>query len=184
MVEQKEIDLLVLSTYGRSGVQKALVGSVAEYMFRHAACPVLTVGPAVVAKSRDAGEFNRILYATDFSPESLTAAPYAISLAREHHAQLILMHCIGRDEDVEGMHRALANLDPLAADLIAEPDCIVERGRPVEKILEVAEGHAVDLIVLGIRPANGKRFELEQFLHPGVLRIVSQATCPVLTVRG
>jgi nucleotide-binding universal stress UspA family protein len=37
------IDLIVIGTHGRSGVQRALVGSVAEHVVRTAPCPVLTV---------------------------------------------------------------------------------------------------------------------------------------------
>lgn len=75
---------------------KVLLGSVAEKIFRQATCPVLTVGPAVSSKTTHAAaaELNRILYATDFSLESLAAARYAVYLAKEHRAELILMHSI------------------------------------------------------------------------------------------
>ena len=39
-------DLIVMGTHGRTGVQRLLLGSVAEQVLRKAACPVLTVkGP-------------------------------------------------------------------------------------------------------------------------------------------
>src|SRR5262249_20919300 len=41
---RNEIDLLILGTHGRKGVQKLLFGSVAEEVFRAVNCPVLTVG--------------------------------------------------------------------------------------------------------------------------------------------
>ena len=47
IIARQEIDLIVLGTHGRSGVSKALMGSVAEKIFRQASCPVLTVGPRV-----------------------------------------------------------------------------------------------------------------------------------------
>jgi nucleotide-binding universal stress UspA family protein len=184
VIEKEKADLLVMSTNGRTGLRKALVGSVAEKMFRHATCPVFTVGPAVTAKPREAGELKKILYATDFGLESLAAAPIAMSLAHEHRAQLILLHCIGRDgEDVEGMRRTLADLVPFGLELVAEPDCVVEHGQPATKILEIAEGHGADLIVLGIH-GTSQATAAESFLHPAVLRIVTQAKCPVLTVRS
>jgi len=46
IVEQAEnlgADLIVLSTHGRSGPRRVLLGSVAERVVRHAGCPVLTV---------------------------------------------------------------------------------------------------------------------------------------------
>jgi nucleotide-binding universal stress UspA family protein len=40
---KREIDLVAISTHGRTGVQHALIGSVAERVVRHAECPVLVV---------------------------------------------------------------------------------------------------------------------------------------------
>ncbi len=39
------VDLLVLGTHGRTGLEHALMGSVAERVVRKARCPVLTVRP-------------------------------------------------------------------------------------------------------------------------------------------
>ena len=38
-----EYDLVVMATHGRSGLARVLLGSVAEYVLRHAKCPVVTV---------------------------------------------------------------------------------------------------------------------------------------------
>lgn len=38
-------DLIVMGTSGRTGLSRLLLGSVAEYVLRHAACPVLMVKP-------------------------------------------------------------------------------------------------------------------------------------------
>jgi nucleotide-binding universal stress UspA family protein len=41
-----KVDVIVMSTHGRSGFTRLLMGSVAESVMRHAPCPVLTVrGP-------------------------------------------------------------------------------------------------------------------------------------------
>jgi nucleotide-binding universal stress UspA family protein len=41
----QQADLLVIGTHGRTGLQHALMGSVAERVVRRASCPVLTVRP-------------------------------------------------------------------------------------------------------------------------------------------
>ena len=41
----QQADLLVLGTHGRTGIQHALMGSVAERVVRRSTCPVLTVRP-------------------------------------------------------------------------------------------------------------------------------------------
>jgi nucleotide-binding universal stress UspA family protein len=40
---KREIDLVAISTHGRTGIEHALIGSVAERVVRHAECPVLVV---------------------------------------------------------------------------------------------------------------------------------------------
>jgi len=45
LAEERGVDLIVMSTHGRSGLDHALIGSQAEKILRRAACPVLTVRP-------------------------------------------------------------------------------------------------------------------------------------------
>jgi nucleotide-binding universal stress UspA family protein len=40
---KREIDLVTISSHGRTGIEHALIGSVAERVVRHAECPVLVV---------------------------------------------------------------------------------------------------------------------------------------------
>jgi len=185
LIRAKQIDLLVVGTHGRSGVEKALMGSVAEKIFRQSLCPVLTVGPLVTTTSKHGAGLNRILYAANFSPESLAAAPYAISLSREHRAQLILLNCLeDANLGVKPMWQTLRQLVPFGADLRCDPVCIVERGPHGQKILDVAEGHGVDLIVLGVESAGGHLAGRSHFHHSSLYKIVTKASCPVLTVRA
>ena len=182
LIDERWIDLLVFSTHGRTGLDRVLFGSNAERFFRKASCPVLAVGPAVTGKPRQNADLNRILYATDFGVESLAAVPYVISLAQEHRAQLIFLHLIEERGDVPTMLHALRRLVPFGADLRCEPTCVVERGTPADKILEVAEGHGADLIVLGVHRDKGP-FP-RHLTRTGTFRIVAQAQCPVLIVRA
>lgn len=41
-----EADLIAMGTHGRAGLSRLMLGSVAEYVLRHASCPVLTVRAA------------------------------------------------------------------------------------------------------------------------------------------
>src|ERR1700680_901327 len=86
LIKEKEIDLIVLGTRGRTGLGKALLGSVAEQILRQAPCPVLTVGPRVTLEPEKALKMHEILYATDLAADFPVAAPYAISLAQENQA--------------------------------------------------------------------------------------------------
>lgn len=44
-IKDQDIDLVVMGTHGRSGIEHILIGSVAEKVVRKSPCPVLTVRP-------------------------------------------------------------------------------------------------------------------------------------------
>jgi nucleotide-binding universal stress UspA family protein len=190
VIQQKEIDLVVVGTRGRTGFGKTLLGSVAEQILRQSPCPVLTVGPHVNPWSDEYVKMREILYATDLATDTPIAAPYAISLAQENQAHLVLLHVIedakaGYPVDspdvVTVKERKLQQLVTEQAGLWCEPSYIVEQGPAAEKILDVAKRRPTDLIVLGARPAKG----LATHMNIGTVhKVVSQAKCPVLTVRG
>jgi len=46
LAQQEMVDLIVLTTHGRTGLMRVVMGSVAEEVVRKAKCPVLTVNPA------------------------------------------------------------------------------------------------------------------------------------------
>jgi len=186
-IEAKHIDLLVLGTHGRTGIEKVLAGSVAEEAFHRAGCPVLTVGPAVISKamSSSAAKLNRILYATDFSLESLAAARYAISLAKEYRAELTLMHSNQDAEpgQVNSAFQTLQDVVPFGTGLEVKPRCTVEQGTPVDTILAVAARDSTDLIVLGVRSTVGRMTPGTRFVQSVAYRVVVLASCPVMTIR-
>jgi nucleotide-binding universal stress UspA family protein len=191
IIREDRIDLVVMGTQGRTGLQRLLLGSVAEEIFRCAECPVLTVGPH--AKARPGGEmFRDILYPTDFSEQAAAALPFALSLAEENDARLTLMHVVPADSGPgESQERARAGyLKRLKEALPAEAqkwqrvDYDVRFGNAASGILATAAERDVDLIVLGVR-RSGAFARAESHLRRSVAhKVVSHAQAPVLTVRS
>jgi nucleotide-binding universal stress UspA family protein len=181
IVRGEAVDLMVLGTHGRTGIRKAVFGSVAEQLFRHAPCPVVTIGPYVDAPPEGVWELHSILHPTDFSPEAAAALSHALGLARQHESRLYLLHVpkAGKDWDRGFLQERMRDLVPAEAGLKCEPRAIVETGAPAEAILNVARELAVDLIVMGPKRRSGM---------PGTMattyQVVTGAPCPVLTVRG
>jgi nucleotide-binding universal stress UspA family protein len=192
VIEALKIDLVVLGTHGRTGWGKVLLGSVAETIFRKAPCPVITVGPHCSADPKHSVEFHQILFATNFSPESLVAAPYAVTLAQENQAKLTLLHVIEEpksglgnpDQLVPPELPMLCRVVPKEARLWCEPEFLVEEGIAANKILEIAAEEKADLIVLGVHPPRGPLHADTHLPMTTAHKVVSQAPCPVLTVRG
>jgi nucleotide-binding universal stress UspA family protein len=193
-IKDYDADFIVLGTHGRTGLQKLLMGSVAEEIFRRSPVPVLTIGPDVRNGLHNAAQFHRVLFATDFSPEAVAAAPYAISLAEEHAARLILLNVIheraqetnhGRVEpSIANVLYELHEIVPQDAELWCRAEAVVEYGEPAARILAAAKQRDADLIVLGVRHMAG-HMGAETHLERAIAhKVVAHATCPVLTVRG
>jgi len=179
------IDLLVMGTVGRAGVRKFLLGSVAEEAMRESRCPVLTVGPE--SHAAEESGFRQILYATDFSADSLAAAPYALAFAGNYSSRLTLVHALeGLPEspylDAQMAIVHLRDLVPQGVDLGPEPEIIVEMGSPSDVILKAADDTVSDLLVIGARGA-GALARLASHFGSVAHKIVCRALCPVLTVR-
>jgi nucleotide-binding universal stress UspA family protein len=193
IIEEKNIDLIVIGTRGRKGLGKFLLGSVAETILRRTHCPVLTVGPHVTLEAGRAVGMNRIIYATSLSPNSQTSAAYAISLADENQAHLDLLHVIETQKVEELVHPSelmnaclnrLRQIVTPEAALWCEPEFLIERGDPAEQILSVAKRRGADMIVLGVKGAEGDLGASTHFPWAVAHKVIAGATCPVLTVRG
>ncbi|MBZ5521170.1 MAG: universal stress protein [Acidobacteriia bacterium] len=185
-------DLLVLATHGREGIRKWLAGSVAEAVFRKVQWPVLLLGPgfsrAEIARQQ---QFSRLLYATDLSPASLAALQYAVGIAHDHEAQLIVLHVEPDSRQGFSFDRALAlqrlqdwlhdHIDGLSATL-DEVHCLVDFGRPETKIMEAASNWHADLLVVGARGPGVPAGLASHFLGGTAYEVVCSAGCPVLVV--
>jgi nucleotide-binding universal stress UspA family protein len=188
LAAEAKVDAIVLGTHGRGGLKHLVLGSVAEQIFRRATCPVLTVGPEAHA-GPFTGKLKSIVYATDFSPASRAALPYAVSLARAEGAKLILVHGVRNfpgDEECSAMHvdemvasatRELHNMLSQYGEMACE--AVAKFMPAVELILEVAAENQADLIVMGAHAGTSSHIPWA-VAH----RVVCHARCPVLTVRG
>ena len=189
-ISKNEIDLVVAGTHGRGKVQKLLIGSVAEEIFRKADCAVLTVGPAVKNAEKKEVSLSHILFATDYGPGAEKAAAYAFSLAQEHNATLTLLHVIESaaaytEESVARQREInvarLRKLLPEGSENWCMPEFRTTFGAAVEEILIAARECKADLIVMGAKARNNLAGHVPLTI---AYNVVSKAICPVLTVRG
>jgi nucleotide-binding universal stress UspA family protein len=190
-IHERNIDLIVLGTHGRTHAQKLLLGSFAEEILRRSSVPVLTIGPHVQKNATISGAFHSVLFATDFSKSCKAAAQFAVSLAEENDAHLALLHVAskpGMNEQEEGtvddVMQALDDIVPSNARRWCHPSPIVQFGDTANGILEVATEIGADLIVLGARDAAGHLGAATHFERAIAHKVVAHARCPVLTVRG
>ena len=190
---EESADLVVMGTHGRTGLDRLVLGSVADRVIRTATCPVLTVRTRPAAPAPK--PLARICYATDFSPSARAAWPYAVALAEAAGADVDLLHVTPQPvadrhlspEALGRMARLLreqgeAQVDQFLADSPLPPDRIhvaVRPGDPGEQILHWAQARTADLVVMGTHGWSGLlRWMLGSVAH----HVIQLAPCPVLTV--
>jgi nucleotide-binding universal stress UspA family protein len=189
LADEVDADLIVLGTRGEERWERLVMGSVAESVVHSSKAPVLTVGPRVFRRPKLEASLKHIIYATDFSSDSVHAAPYAISLAEEFNAKITLVHVLPPELRTQQnqqtlltyFHERLHRVIPADAQSWCEPEFVLEFGGSSEAIVNLAEERAADLIVLGTRKSGGV---LTYFKSGVAYKVMCHAECPVFTVAG
>ncbi len=192
--EEQDVDLVVMGTRGRRGMNRLLSGSVSEEVVRRAPCPVFTV----LAREEGAGPaISRVLAPVDLSEQSELVLNHAAALSDSYAAPLDLLHVVEEAAypNVYGLDpltpsapnvqdRAREALETLASKLDLRTDPVnvhVLAGNAARDIVEFAEEQAADLIVMATHGRTG----LERFLIGSVAeKVVRRAPCPVFTLKS
>jgi nucleotide-binding universal stress UspA family protein len=188
-------DLVVIGTHGRGGVQRLVLGSIAEKVLRLAMCPVLTVRRGVRLARRSRSPFGTILCPTDFSAAANKAVAYAKRLAQEADAKLILMTAVEWPFGEAVMSGAVAelrksielNANEALTRLLPRPadgpraQAIVAHGKASAAIVKVARARSADLIVMGV---SGRGALDVALLGSTTHHVIREGAWPVLTVQA
>ena len=86
-------DLVIMSSHGRSGFSRLIMGSVTEKVLRLCSKPVLTV-----REQSDLQNFGHLLVFTDFSDNSYRIFPYANLIAEISGGQIELVHVVSSEQ--------------------------------------------------------------------------------------
>ena len=205
VIREKQVELVVIGTHARHGIEKLVLGSVAEQIFREADGLVLTVGPhsRLDAPLEGTDSVRSILFPTDFGEASSHALPHAISFCNHFGARLVLLHVApvmpipetfswsrtpdditqmredARQKDLKRLHEFV----PENAAFSVTPEFLVEFGKHGESILGVARSLKTDLIIMGLNHAKHGG-ALSHLPQTTAYKVVTEAHCSVLTVRN
>ena len=199
-VEEKDIDLVISATRGRSGLKRLILGSVTERLMLTLPCPLLVLRSPehdFVKTPDQVIRLKKILVGCDFSPDSVQAFNHALSLAQEFQAELHLANVIeppaqpnlmkdhtSAIDKIQGDYRnlitqKLKEMVPEEARNWCTPQTSILEGPPDEALAKYAESNDVDMIVMGIR---GHGLVKTLFLGSTTDRVARRAPCPVLSV--
>jgi nucleotide-binding universal stress UspA family protein len=189
-----EADLIVLATHGRTGWERAFLGSTAERVIRHAPCPVLVARPTRAGRKHEL-KLRKIVVPVDFSDCAAQGLRYAVGLAQRFGAELSLLHVVQLHHDLPPVviysesklsrwarEIATAHME----DLVAATDfgrvgfeTAIKTGSPAQKVGRYARTVGADLIVTSTHGRTGLPHIL---IGSTAEQIVRYARSPVLVV--
>jgi nucleotide-binding universal stress UspA family protein len=190
-VRERAIDLLILASHGVTGLERMMVGSLGEEVFRTVPCPVMTIGPSVSKLPEQAARFERIVFPTDLTPSSIGAIPYLVLLAENCGSAITLLHLAdpGTESPSERQRireRVEKELGGLLPDEIKRcvDQVIVEFGPVASSVVEFAVAGKADVIVLGVKTGGSLTRGATHLPWAIAHQIIADAPCPVITIRG
>jgi nucleotide-binding universal stress UspA family protein len=183
-VKQHKVDLIVLGTHGKKGLERLMLGSDAEAVLRHAGCPVLSVGPAVANLKDKMWPIREVICPTTLQTRSAATVAYAQKLAATYEAELVLFHVKSSSEPEDGVDW-ISFEDAVHYYL---PEDLRQRSwlrtrlataSPGTSIVDLVKQRNSDLIVMGVNPASSAATHLTRGT---AAKVLAEAPCPVMTI--
>ena len=188
--KEQGIDLIIMSTHGRSGITRWSFGRTAEKVLRRSPCPT------VILRSDHAihpDQFKRVLLPLDGSPLAERVLDAALAMVKSMGVELFLIHVVekgsfygfGHDESHidEEMNAAQTYLDELR-DRVIPADVVVHShvavGSAADVIVDYAAVQKIDLILVSSRGDSG----FDSWMFGSVAeKVMKGAPCAILVIR-
>ncbi len=193
IAEAEDVDLIVMTSHGRSGARRKLLGSVTERVLHHASCPVMVV--------RSAMPIQNVLITLDGSKLAEKALGPGLFLSQTFGADTTLLRvnpAVPPDESNYGeqvsgqaeeyvrrsLHeQAESYLTYAARRMIhagADVETAVLEGPVVDSVLDFIEQADVDLLVMTTHGRSG----LKRWVYGSVTsKVMSGSRCSMLIIR-
>ncbi|WP_318642510.1 universal stress protein [Flavobacterium ardleyense] len=141
---------------------------------------------------------KKILVPTDFSKHATNALKVAVQIAKEHDAEIVLLHMLELPQQTsDALDRgseipeimlykkmAVQRIDDLTkSDLLSDVKAsnIVQFERAFEGILAISKENDIDLVVMGSHGASGFK---EMFIGSNTEKVVRSSEVPVLVIKN
>jgi nucleotide-binding universal stress UspA family protein len=207
LAKQEEVTMIAMTTHGRTGILRWLMGSIADTIVRASEVPVLLIRPSespdrlsFESTASEPTPFRRILIATDGSSNSMAAVEPAMRIGSQFDSEIVALHVwdsyvldstplLGMEAGMPPPEEAPLSGEDEVTALVARQlgpsglkvTRVTRYGEPAAEILGHCFEHRIDLIVLAIHE-HGK---LSRWLTGNVAeRVLRSAKIPMLVVRA
>lgn len=203
----EKLKFLVLGTQGKKGLQKVLLGSVAEDVLRNAPVPALVIGPMAQEKRAilKLDKELQIFFLTDLSDSSDEAEKIVLNLCAQLQCSVVIVHSIGEqikklrenmystgyipfnieqlfNQMVEDAHRALQRkARSWERQGIKASFLLIEKEESLEKSLKLQSSFRAGLIVMG---THGHNKVVSSFVGSTARKILLASPVPVIIVHS
>ncbi len=190
IIESEHVSLIVMSTQGRTGMVRWLLGGNVEKAVSSLPVPIMLVRPV----------YHKIVVPLDGSTWSERAIPQAAEIAREHDAELVLIHVYQSpvseytpqialagqqqmaEQTYEQMHEHLLALrNMLRHQGVRAREYLIRSNNPAQAICDFVESEeGVSMVVMTTHGRTG----LTRWLFGSVAQsVIKKVRCPVTLVR-
>ena len=155
-IAKRRPDLVAMSTNGRSGLKRMIVGSVTAAVLPHADAPMLVIHPQDDGKQQPGGALENVVVPLDMSFRSESILPVAMELSKEMNLSVNLVTCVPEPSRVyastmPGMYPYSDDLmqqaEQTTGDYLAEVADNVKHEYGVDAGRELLHGSAASAIV-------------------------------------
>ncbi|MEA2078358.1 MAG: universal stress protein [Pseudomonadota bacterium] len=181
--------LIVMSTHGRSGLERIREGSVTEAVLRDSICPVFVLHSLrrELLDKRADRLFQRLLVPLDGSEDSAAILPCVQTFAKAHDAEVVLFHDSREGTETSDDERGAAltrvrtmmeeqSVKLANAGLKVKVDSTSYR-HSIQEILDKIDNLGIDLVVMATHTKPELRHALEESVTADVVR---HANCPLM----
>ncbi len=176
--------MLLMSTHGRSGIERIRQGSVTEQVLKQSPCPVFILhsSRAEPADNRTGDLFKRILVPLDGTDVSSAILECVERFAKMHDSEVIMFH--DDMEHLESEDKKAAIKAKLQDQSVALANTglkvtldIRTYKKPIREILDRIDEMNIDLVSMATHGEGGEKLAMEESV---TAEIVRHSNCPLL----
>jgi nucleotide-binding universal stress UspA family protein len=178
-------DLIAMTTHGRMGFERWMMGSVTEQVLRAAEVPLLvlhsfkrTPEGASVPLAGEPVSFKSILVPIDVGQASLDILPWIERMAKVFGSEIALLHVMDQTSSLETPATLKAAEEKLTGAALTVRPMLVQ-GQPASKIVETATTGGFDLLAMA---THGRSTQRRWVMGSFAERILRASPIPMFVV--
>lgn len=176
VAEEEQVSLIAMASHGRSGLDRVLMGSVAEGVVRSSKVPTFLL--RAIGGEVQVRPIRRILVPIGGGEFSLKIVPHVSDLARALGAEILVLHVAEQDMESVAMTRGAEEAIRASGILVRTK---FDEGEPTVVILDTVRMAEVDLVAMATHARN---VVSQVFFGSVTQRVLREGGIPMLVTRG